>query len=125
MSARRDRLIQYNPCESTQLPVIPEREVTILEPDQVDKILLALDPWWRLLPLLLSETGLRWGEAMGLTVDSFTLDFRCLFVRRTTIETKVEQTGNGTRFRWKPYPGEAALWLVRDHAAAARLSPAG
>lgn len=104
VSARRDRLIQYNPCEGTQLPVIPEREVTILEPDQVDKILLALDPWWRLLPLLLSETGLRWGEAMGLTVDSFTLDFRCLFVRRTIIETKVEHTGNGTRFMWKPYP---------------------
>ena len=104
VSARRDRLIQYNPCEGTQLPTIPTREVTILEPDEVDRLLLRLDPWWRPMPLLAAETGLRWGELMGLTVDDFTSGFRALHTRRTVIETTVASTGNGTRFMWKSHP---------------------
>lgn len=100
-SARQDRLIQFNPCEGVQLPPIPEREVTILEPDQVDEVFEHLDPWWRLLPLFISETGLRWGEVMGLTLEDFTLDYRQVNVRRTIVETKIETTGNGTRFMWK------------------------
>jgi integrase len=100
-SARRDLLIQFNPCEGVQLPKIPEREVTILEPPQVEAVLEQLDPWWRLLPLFMAETGLRWGEALGLTLEDFSLDYRQVSVRRTIVETKIETTGNGTRFMWK------------------------
>lgn len=103
-SARRDQLIRSNPCEGTQLPDLPIREVKILEMEQVEDVLEALDPWWRLLPLFISETGLRWGEAMGLTVDSFSLDYRSLVVRRTIVEAKKSETGNGTRFAWKEVP---------------------
>lgn len=103
-SARQDRLVQFNPCEGVQLPSIPEREVTILEPDQVDAVLEALDPWWRLLPLFIAETGLRWGEVLGLTLEDFTQEYRQLTVRRTIVETKIENTGNGTRFMWKDRP---------------------
>lgn len=104
VSARRDRLIQHNPCEGAQLPVIPTREVAILELNQVERLICALDPWWRTMPLVAAETGLRWGELMGLTVDDFTLDFRALLTRRTIVEASIAQTGNGTRFLWKPYP---------------------
>lgn len=100
-SARRDLLIQFNPCEGVQLPKIPEREVTILEPPQVEAVLEQLDPWWRLLPLFMAETGLRWGEALGLTLEDFSLDYRQVTVRRTIVETNIETTGNGTRFMWK------------------------
>lgn len=64
----------------------------------------ALDPWWRLLPMFITETGLRWGEAMGLRVGDFALGYRSLTVRRVIVETAKAKTGNGTRFLVKDYP---------------------
>ncbi|WP_148616499.1 tyrosine-type recombinase/integrase [Nocardioides rubriscoriae] len=103
-SAKRDGLIQINPCEGVLLPTVVDPDVLIYEPEEVAKIVKAMDPWWRTLALLGSESGARWGELMGLTVASFGLDFRTMTIRRTVVETAVVNTGNGTRFVWKDYP---------------------
>lgn len=104
-SAKRDRLIEHNPCEGVLLPTVVEPDVLIYEPEEIDAILEAMDPWWRMIPMLGSETGLRWGELMGLTVGlSFSLNYRTVLAARTVVETKKANTGNGTRFEWKDYP---------------------
>jgi integrase len=103
-SAIRDGLIDRNPVHGVLLPTTVEPEVHIYEPEEVDAILEAMDPWWRMLPMLASETGLRWGELMGLTPTSFGLNYRSVRAARTVVETAKQNTGNGTRFMWKDYP---------------------
>lgn len=104
-SALRDRLIEFNPVAGVELPFVPEPEVTIYTPDQSDAVVEAIDPWWRVLPLLAVDIGARWGEVLGLTVDDFLgVGMRTVYIRRTIVETAVAKTGNGTRFMWKDYP---------------------
>ena len=91
-SAMRDGLIATNPCYGTEFPTVPRREVQICEPDEVDRLIEALPKGWRLLPLLPSETWLRWGELMGLRVKRFTLGYRTLRVRETVLELTRAQT---------------------------------
>lgn len=121
VSARRDRLIDINPCEGVQLPVLPERRVTILERGESDAIIAPLDPWWRVMPLLAAESGLRWGELLGLTVEDFKPLHCVLVVRRTIVEATIAQTGTGTRFAWKPYPKTRRVRevVVASHVVAA------
>jgi integrase len=118
MSAVRDRLIAFNPCENVQLPHVPRREVTIYTPGEVSRLLEQMDSWWRPIPLLASETGLRWGELMGLQTDDFTLGMKGVTVRRTIIETTRARTGNGTPFLVKEYPKSKRSRVLG-------LSPAG
>lgn len=103
-SAIRDGYIGRNPCEGTQLPSIPDRQVQIYEPEEVDQLLVAIDPWWRLLPLFWSDTGLRWGEIAGVLVGDFTLGFRTFDVCRTIVEISPDWTDNDTAFQEKGYP---------------------
>lgn len=103
-SALTDRLIAHNPCAAVALPTAPEREVAIYTPDEVERLVDALDPWWLPLIVLDVDTGLRWGELMGLQVEDFSLGFRSLTVRRTVGELTKKDTGNGTRFYTKQYP---------------------
>lgn len=104
VSALRSRLIMHNPCAGVELPTVPQREVTFYEPEEVDAILEVIDPYWRLLPMIASETGARWGELMGLETTDLTLGMRRMKIQRTVVETKVANTGNGTRFLLKDYP---------------------
>lgn len=55
----------------------------IYTPDEVDALVGALDRWWVPLVLLDVDTGMRWGELLGLQVEDFTLGFRSVHVRRT------------------------------------------
>lgn len=105
-SAMRDKLIQFNPVAGVELPTVPDPEVTIYTPDETDALLVEMDPWWRLIPLFALETGCRWGEVMGVTVDDFAFGYRAVTIRRTILEPDggKKVTGNGTRFMWKDYP---------------------
>lgn len=103
-SAVRDGLIDKNPCHGVDLPHMPRRVVTIYQPEECDRLLLAMPEYWRSLVLFASETGLRWGELMGLTVGDFDLDYRSVMATRTIIRTKIENTGNGSPYMWKPWP---------------------
>lgn len=103
-SALLDRLIASNPCAAVQLPTVPERDVEIFLPDEVDQLCGVLDQWWLPLVALDIDLGIRWGELMGLQVDDFNLGFTEVTIRRTIIEQSMKRTGAEDRFAVKPYP---------------------
>ncbi|MGY2874239.1 integrase [Marmoricola sp. URHA0025 HA25] len=95
-SAVRDGLVDKSPCRKIQLPSMVARDVTIYSPEEVERLLEAFDPWWRPMPFVDSETGLRWGELIALrpcdVVD------RYISVNHTIVERRKGSTSSGTRF---------------------------
>lgn len=105
-SALRDGLINTNPCHGVEIPRRITRPVRIYEPNEVEALLDALDPWWIPVVLLDVETGMRWGELAGLKVSDFSLNYRSVTVNRVLLELPIAQTGNGTPYMFKDYPKE-------------------
>lgn len=103
VSARTDGLMDIDACALVTVPTVPQREVQIYLPDQVDALIEALPTWWRLMVWIDSETGLRWGELIGLRVCDVDFLRRRISVNHTIIEASKELIGNGTRFAWKQY----------------------
>lgn len=105
-SAKNDGLIHADPCAGVVLPYVPEREVNIYTPDQVDLIVGALDPWWRLAVWLDSEIGARWSELLALRPCDLDLNHRdpSVLIHRAIVQPGRKETGNGTPFMIKPYP---------------------
>lgn len=68
-SAVRDRRLASNPCEGSQLPEIETQRVVPLTLEQVAALHAAIDPHFKALVHLCAATGLRQGEAFGLTAD--------------------------------------------------------
>jgi integrase len=88
--------IPSNPCQGTKLPDPERRKVMACLTEQQLAHLVACTPeWWRPLVVTLAGTGLRWGEAVGLTVEHVDL---------LVPEVRVRQTLNPTATRWKPTP---------------------
>lgn len=104
VSAMRDGYIHINPVYGVDVPTVPRREVTIYTPEQVDRLVEALPAWWQVQVAFDVETGLRWGELLGLRVDDVDFLRAVVHVKRTIIETKTANTGNGTRYLVKEYP---------------------
>jgi integrase len=102
VSAVRDGLIDTSPCAGIDLPFAPSREVEAYSVVEVDLLLRHIGAWWQPLIILAVDTGLRWGELMGLEVRDFTADFRQLTTRRTIVE--VPQHLSPSRFATKDYP---------------------
>jgi integrase len=100
-SALRDGLIPANPCAGVTRPSVERRRVNVYSVEEADTLITTLDPWWRPLVLLAVESGLRWGELMGLRVEDFTEGCHAVHVRRTITEISAEVTGNGTPFAVK------------------------
>ena len=67
-SAVADRLISVSPCDRISLPKIDRKRVQPLETDTVLAFADALPERYRALVVLAAGTGLRQGEAFGLTV---------------------------------------------------------
>lgn len=86
--AVHDRLIAVNPATAVKVPK-PARSATArnarLTPDQVRALVDHLPEWWRTFAWLIAWTGLRGGEAAGLTVDRVDLLHRTLTVDRQLI----------------------------------------
>jgi integrase len=77
-AAVEDRVIARSPCtRSIRLPRTEGDEVLPMPPEQVAAMVGAVGDRYRALVVLLAGTGLRPGEALGLTVD------RVNFLRRT------------------------------------------
>lgn len=88
--------IQSNPCVGTKLPDNERRKVMACLTEQQLSYLFACTPeWWRPLVVTLAGTGLRWGEAVGLTVEHVDL---------MVPEVRVRQTLNPTASAYKPTP---------------------
>ena len=68
-SAIRDRRITSSPCEGSKLPVDYQEPVVPLATSDVLAVEEALPARYRALVTLAAATGLRQGEAFGLTVD--------------------------------------------------------
>ena len=104
VSAVRDRLIQNTPCEGIDLPTVDKREVDLYSVEEYDQLARHAAEWIQPVMLLAAETGMRWGELMGLQVNDFSEDFRIVSVRRTMLEIGIKHTGNGTPYEIKPRP---------------------
>jgi integrase len=69
-SAVEDRLIPYSPCtRSVKLPRAAGARVVPMTPEQVAAMIGAVSGRYRALLVLLAGTGLRAGEALGVTED--------------------------------------------------------
>jgi integrase len=107
VSAVRDGLIDVSPCVGIDLPHAPTRDIEAYSVAEVDALIEHVDPWWRPLILLAVDSGLRWGELMGLEVRDFSVGYTHLHVRRTVIE--VPRSIDPSRFATKRYPRDANL----------------
>lgn len=68
-TAVRDRKIHRNPCDGTKLPEVPPSKVTPPQTADVVALHKAIPDEYKALIHLIAATGLRSGEAFGLTVD--------------------------------------------------------
>jgi integrase len=68
--AVRDDRLHKSPCEGVRLPTIPKTEIIILEPAEITLFVTKFTPRLRALIVVAASTGLRQGEAFGLTDDS-------------------------------------------------------
>jgi integrase len=76
-AAVRDRIIAAHPCDAVRLPTTDKARVVPLTVPEVQALTEAVPPRYRALILLGAASGLRHGEAIGLTTD------RVDFLRRT------------------------------------------
>jgi len=74
-----DRLESSNPCDGTGLPKVPRQQIEPLPTETVWALVEAVPPRYRALVILAAGTGMRQGEALGLTVDR--IDFLRRVVR--------------------------------------------
>lgn len=83
-----DGLIESNPTTTIKAGGSSHTEMRILTRDEYMALLAAIPPHYKLLIETLVETGLRWGEAMGIKPDAITQTGKSwtLKVRRTVAE---------------------------------------
>lgn len=87
-AAEQDRLIAHSPCVKVKLPRIERQQVDPLEVAQVEALADAMPDRYRALIVLAAGTGLRQGEAFGLTVPA--VDF---LRRRLTVDRQMVLVG--------------------------------
>jgi integrase len=102
-NAVRNRIIDANPCQGTDLPVVPKRSVTVLSPEQFTRLAeTALPEHWLMLQTAV-ETGTRWGELVAFRADQLNLLHQEIVVNRATMQVAAAKNG-GQRFLDKEYP---------------------
>jgi integrase len=69
-----DQLLDRNPCARSKLPEIQREEQVYLEHHEFQALLQAMPAFFRCLLVFLVGTGVRWGEAAGLSVKHVHLD---------------------------------------------------
>ncbi|WP_152539280.1 site-specific integrase [Nesterenkonia sp. AN1] len=125
--AVHDRLISRNPMEKVKLPRQGQpRQGMSLTRDQLHAVADAMSSDADgVLTLVLGYTGLRWGEAIGLTVKSVDYERRRIHVRRTYSEAGGsirEETPKSHEARWVPFPPFLAVELGRVTTGKAQAS---
>lgn len=135
-AALRDRRIAHNPCDGVRLPKAQPKHPDDLMPPSYDQLALIrshMPEHFHPLLIVAEETGLRWGEMVGLRRCWVNFDDASIQVRETIIQVR----GKPAR---KAYPKSAAgsrsvplsaraaqalkEHLERHPAAATRTSPA-
>lgn len=124
-AALLDQRIPFNPCDGIKTQPPKRRHASEERPPTPDQVKAACshtaNPLYRRVPLLLLETGLRWGEITGVCLDALDLDDGTLDVRRVLEEVgghKIlrEYPKSDAGFRTVPLT-RVALALWREHLA--------
>jgi integrase len=102
--AVRDRLIAHNPCSDTELPKVVTRPTRILSPAEFERLLESIPTRHRVMTLVAIETGMRWGELVGLRVRHVDFFRRTISVEDVVVEVSRKDSPTGQRFLTKPYP---------------------
>jgi integrase len=117
-AAVRDRKLVANPCEGTRLPRRHSRPVEPLTVEQFERLVDVMPARWRALVVLAAGTGLRQGEALGLTSDRVDFLRRSLSIDRQLITVQGQEPFLGppkTRasVRTIPLPDVVRLEMAR------------
>jgi integrase len=117
-SAVRDGLRPTTPCEGIELPEVAPREIQSYSVDEIDRLMEAIPTWWHTLVMVAADSGLRWGELMGLNVAD--AQGGRLVVNKAMIQLTKKETTTGTPFELKPYPksGKARHVAISPEVAA-------
>ena len=84
-AAVQDRLIPVTPCKGVRLPKVEAAKVVPLETEEVEALIDAVPERYRALVVLAAGTGLRQGEAFGLTTGAVDFLRRSLRVERQLV----------------------------------------
>ncbi len=80
-SAVHDRLIARTPCQDIRLPKVSPKRVVPLNAEQIGRLVEQVPDRYRALVVLTAGTGVRQGEAFGVTLDEIDWLGRSLSVR--------------------------------------------
>lgn len=127
-----DRLIGHNPATAVRVPKPSQSAAErsqLLTVAQVRTILDALPAWWKAFGWLIAWTGLRGGEAAGLTVDRVDLLHRTITVDRQLVGSVGGRPVFGppksdSGIRVLPIGDDVAA-LLADHLSTRPLGPDG
>lgn len=86
--AVEQNLINRNPVKGIRLPRVVRNKHPYLTYDEVAELAEAIDPRYKMLVIFLSLTGLRFGEAAALRVESIDLERRLISIEQTVTEVK-------------------------------------
>lgn len=120
-AAVRDRVIARSPVEGVTLPRITKRHVTPVPADEVHALAEAIPNRYRALVILVAATGLRPGEAFGLTRDRVDFLRREVHVDRQLVsadgrEPKFGPPKTTASVRTVPLP-QVAVDALAEHVA--------
>jgi len=128
-AAVRDRKVTTSPCEGTKLPKREPHKVVPLTTETVHALTAAVPERYRALVVLAAGTGLRQGEAFGLSID------RVDFLRRTlTVDRQLvllpgrapfhAPPKTGASYRTVPLP-QVVLEALAEHVRTFPVEPGG
>jgi len=118
--AVRWQLLNHNPADAVEPPKVQRAEMKYLASDETARLLRELDSTPYYLPALIAScTGMRRGEVLGLRWSDVDLDGKCLYVRRSLMQTddgltfKSPKSRKGRRIDL----GDSVLRELRRHKA--------
>lgn len=126
-SAEMDRLIARTPCQRISLPRVAPRHIEPLPTSTVLDLEHAMPPHWSALVRLMAGTGLRPGEAAGLTANRVDFLRRTILVDRQLLLTRPPQFGppkTAASVRTVPLPNVVVDGLA-EHIATYPAGPEG
>lgn len=105
-AAVRDRRIVVSPCEGVRIPRPAKRRVHPIPTETVHALAAAVPERYRALVILAAGTGLRQGEAFGLTID------RVRFLRRQIVVDRQLTSVSGRTPHFAPPKTEASVRTI-------------
>jgi integrase len=127
--AEKNKLISWNPCKSTTLPKLEQKEVRALTPEEMDRFLGQLEnDRWGTAFLCLLGSGLRAGELLALRWQDVDTEAGTIKVVHSLVRTKSEglyvddpKTEKSKRTIPMPRPLIAAIKKYKAYHAAIEI----